>query len=58
MTDFLQKYNLTNLCTCINTLINVNKCLDITVIAVRSIIDICIPMMSKKEGFYLQEMHA
>ena len=36
----------------------VGKCLGTAVTAVRPIIDICIPMMSKKEGFYLQEMHA
>ena len=58
MTDFFQEYDLVNLCTCINTLINVNKCLDIAVTAMKSIIDICISMMSKKEGFYLKEMYA
>ena len=36
----------------------VGKCLGTAVTAVRPIIGICIPMMSKKEGFYLQEMHA
>ena len=58
MADFLQKYDLANLCTCINTLISVNKCLDIAITAVRPIIDICISMMFKKEGFYLQKMYA
>ena len=36
----------------------VGKCLGTAVTAVRPIIGICIPMMSKEEGFYLQEMHA
>ena len=31
----------------------VGKCLGTAVTAVRPIIGICIPMMSKKEGFYL-----
>ena len=57
MADFLQEYDLANLCT-FNTLINVDKCLDIAITAVRSIIDIYILMMFKKEEFYLQEVHA
>ena len=35
----------------------VGKCLGTAVTAVRPIIGICISMMSKEEGFYLQEMH-
>ena len=46
------------ICVLINTLISVDKCLDTAVTAVRPIVDICIPMMSKEEGFYLQEVHA
>ena len=41
----------------INTLINVDKCLDITVIVIRSIINYCISIMFKKEEFYLHKMY-
>ena len=39
MTDFFQEYDIANLYTCINILINVDKCLDITVIVMRLIIN-------------------
>ena len=57
MADFFQEYDLANLCICISTLISVDKCLDIAVIAVRSIISYCISVMFKKEGFYIQKMY-